>query len=68
MVFTMVLLFVLTVFNAAFYYNHMSSTHLVPRLKFKIEKAPILGLAIGYVEKCLVILLPFVVIEIYKRP
>ena len=49
-------------------YNNELKLRNMPRLTFKIQGAPICGLAIGYVEKCLVILLPFVTIEIYKKP
>ncbi len=64
----MVMLTILSTFIAASFYNNELKLRNMPKLTFKIQGAPICGLAIGYVEKCLVILLPFVTIEIYKKP
>jgi tetrahydromethanopterin S-methyltransferase subunit F len=64
----MIMLTILSTFIAASFYNNELELRNMRRLTFKIQVAPICGFAIGYVEKCLVILLPFVTIEIYKKP
>lgn len=64
----MVMLTILSTFIAASFYNSELNLRNIPKIRFRIEKAPIVGCAIGAIDRCLVIVLPFVVIEIYKKP
>tara|TARA_R110002126_G_scaffold275601_1_gene420977 strand:- start:66 stop:383 length:318 start_codon:yes stop_codon:yes gene_type:complete len=64
----MIMLTILSTFSAASLYNNKLKLRNILKLTCKIKAAPICGFAIGYVEKCLVILVLFVTIEIYKKP
>jgi|TARA_R100000935_G_scaffold3572_3_gene9040 hypothetical protein len=62
----MVIILLLTIFNAIFYSGVMSKTKLLPDIDFEV--VPVIGLAIGYdqnrMRPQIMILLPFLVIEI----
>jgi len=62
----LVILSILSIFNAFFYSAVLSKTRLLPEIDFEV--VPVIGLAFGYdrnrMKPLIVILLPFVVIEI----